>query len=378
MVQTAPQSNLNTLRVLLLAALLGLPLPLASCGDDGGGGGTGESAQPNTSGDGGATTGDNTPTGGDGTSSPSRGCLDFDLLEASAKVPSNITLLFSVKTCDGDPRPGLKADDFTITEDDATISAFESRQTILPRSVGFDLYSIVLLDMSGSIIGPGSIPLVQNAARTFIDQVVVDQRVAIVLFDGRRELETLVDFTDDPQVLYDGIDSLSDYEPVDPSTNLNGAVEAALSMLDREARLSLDKINGGSLILFTDGTDQASRVSDEAILDAIDKTPHTVFAVGLGEEVDPEHLGAIGKDGAEFAATEDIVDAFNRVAERLQAESQKYYVLGYCSPKRAGEHTLALEVEGNRGDLTYDFAADDFGPGCDPTDFTLRDGTSAD
>ena len=221
-------------------------------------------------------------------------------------------------------------------------------------------------------------PLVQNAARTFIDQVVVDQRVAIVLFDGRRELETLVDFTDDPQVLYDGIDSLSDYEPVDPSTNLNGAVEAALSMLDREARLSLDKINGGSLILFTDGTDQASRVSDEAILDAIDKTPHTVFAVGLGEEVDPEHLGAIGKDGAEFAATEDIVDAFNRVAERLQAESQKYYVLGYCSPKRAGEHTLALEVEGNRGDLTYDFAADDFGPGCDPTDFTLRDGTSAD
>ncbi|MEO1273321.1 MAG: VWA domain-containing protein [Myxococcota bacterium] len=263
-----------------------------------------------------------------------------------------------------------------ITEDDSTISAFESRQTILPRSVGFDLFSILLLDMSGSIVSSGSIPLVQNAARTFIDRVVVDQRVAIMLFDGRRELQPLVDFTDDPEELYAGIASLSEITPVDPSTNLNGAVEAALAKLDRESRLSLDKLQGGSLIVFTDGTDQASRVSDADIRDRVTEAPHTVFAVGLGEEVDAMHLGAIGKDGAEFADPEGIVAAFNRVAERLRDESQKFYVLGYCSPKRAGTHTLALAVGDHRGSLTYDFAADDFGPGCDPSVFGLNTPTT--
>ncbi|MCP4714465.1 MAG: PKD domain-containing protein [Deltaproteobacteria bacterium] len=57
---------------------------------------------------------------------------------------------------------------------------------------------------------------------------------------------------------------------------------------------------------------------------------------------------------------------FEQTGRTLERESKKYYVLGYCSPKRAGSRTVTLKAAGYTGSLSYSFDADGFGPGCTP------------
>jgi hypothetical protein len=48
--------------------------------------------------------------------------------------------------------------------------------------------------------------------------------------------------------------------------------------------------------------------------------------------------------------------------------TQRYYLLSYCSPSRAGEHEVTIEAHAGKrsGTLKYRFKADGFGPTCDP------------
>lgn len=294
-------------------------------------------------------------------------CLQFDLIEGQAQPPSNVTLFFSVSSCSGDPAPGIDAGEFVIREDGAVISAYESQQTILPRSVAFELSSVLLLDMSGSVLESGGLPTLQSAAHEFIDRVSVEHAISIQLFDGREDLTEAVGFTENADALHAAVDALTELEVVDPSTNLNGAVLSGLSLLDSR-ELAAPESFAGSLVVFTDGTDQAGRVSDEAAAAAAAATHHSTFSIGLGAEIDKPHLSALGQGGAEFASDgTEISEAFNRIADAIEARSQSFYALGYCSPKRAGLHSLSLGVEGAEGELVFDFDAAGFEAGCDAT-----------
>ena len=72
--------------------------------------------------------------------------------------------------------------------------------------------------------------------------------------------------------------------------------------------------------------------------------------------------------------------AFERIADRIIGYTQRYYLLSYCSPSRAGEHNVRIEAsstDGASGGLEYHFSATGFGPPCDPNtppafDTTLR------
>ena len=68
-------------------------------------------------------------------------------------------------------------------------------------------------------------------------------------------------------------------------------------------------------------------------------------------------------------ARERYADAVRAAAARVEGFSRRYYLLGYCSPARAGEHevTISTSVGGKSGSLTYPFDARGFGPNCDPT-----------
>ncbi len=92
-----------------------------------------------------------------------------------------------------------------------------------------------------------------------------------------------------------------------------------------------------------------------------------MFTIGLGGEIDQEVLKSFGKDGFELA--EDSLalnETFLAVAERLEAESNSYYVLEYCSPKRSGQHTLELRAiyEDMFGSFETEFSAEGFTGGC--------------
>ena len=80
--------------------------------------------------------------------------LNVSRINSAQAKPNNVWVFFTVQ--DGDePVAGLTADDFEIYEDEELVSKFESRQTIINPDVAAVMYTLLLLDVSGSITESG-------------------------------------------------------------------------------------------------------------------------------------------------------------------------------------------------------------------------------
>jgi hypothetical protein len=312
-------------------------------------------------------------------------------------APSRVSMLFSVETDQGAPVAGLDATKFDLFEDGQAVSSWESQRTVQPRGERYRLNSVVLLDLSGSVLRSGAFPSLAEAARQYLKTVLGarddGQRVALVAFDGRAAPQVVVDFTGDLATAEAGLDSLNMQECranadcagfsdrrtcagwrcVDDSTNLNGAIVAGLSMLDaRAAAEPAISWRDSALIVFTDGSDEAARVSSQDALQATIGSSSHVFTVGLGGDVDEQALRAFGKDGYFPASSEgDLAQAFTGIAQRVTGLANRFYVLDYCSPRRNGAHTLKIVAHATSstgaelvGGLSADFDATGFASGC--------------
>src|ERR1700722_19493191 len=93
--------------------------------------------------------------------------------------PSNVAIYFKVRNIDGDPVGGLTADKFRIYEDGQLVSQYESKQTILNPEVAAAHYTLLLVDMSGSVSDSGTVPDLVRAVSTFADRVEKSEHVAI-------------------------------------------------------------------------------------------------------------------------------------------------------------------------------------------------------
>lgn len=304
------------------------------------------------------------------------GCAGLQLttIKATQQKPSNVAIYFKVQDNGGDPLGGLTADRFRIYEDDQLVSQFESKQTILNPEVAAVHYTLLLVDMSGSVSESGTGDTLVQAVGTFTDRVEKQQKVGIYAFDGSPDLTPIVPFTDQPGSAKAGVTQLATFKPKDPSTNLNGAVVKALDELDTALGRATQPLKFGTLVVFTDGTDRANRVKAEDMLQHIREKPFDVFAIGLGAEIQQTQLANIGKSGTAMAADKTaIVKAFDDVGAKVEARTKSFYLLSYCSPSRAGKHEVRIEAvvkNGNDrervGSLESDFDATGFAPGCDP------------
>jgi len=307
--------------------------------------------------------------GGGDFSEPSACTTTLDIYEAYAFAPSVVRLAFRL-FCGDENIADKEAGDFTILEDESPVSAFESELSMVPITASFQLSTALVLDVSGSMVGSGRMPQLIAAVEAFINTTQSDQEIGIYLFDGRENLETLQPFTSNKELLLASVDTLNGYEPVDLSTNLNGAIVRGLALLDAEESEHSDLTFGGTLAVFTDGTDQAGRVSNDAAVSAVQSSNHSVYSVGLGGEADSEHLADVGKSGAILAGNVDeLSSAFENLAGSIRAQTAGFYVIAYCSPKRAGRHTLEIRLTGTDARAGVEFDANGFDSGCDPSDF---------
>lgn len=301
--------------------------------------------------------------------------LKLTPVRSTSEKPSNVAVYFKVETSDGRPVGGLTADQFRIYEDGQLVSQFESKQTILNPEVAASHYTLLLVDMSGSISESGSASTLVEAATTFTEKVEKYQKVGVYAFDGSAELHPVAPFTNSSGSVTASIKSLESFKAKDPSTNLNGAIIKGLEELDAALSRAEHPMRFGTLVVFTDGTDRAARVSQRDMQEAIDKTPYDVFAIGLGAEMSEEKLGKVGKDGTAMAQDKNsVVQAFDKIAKRIEDLTKSYYLLSYCSPSRAGKHEVRIEAvkpasdnEAERkGHLDSEFDATGFDTGCDP------------
>jgi hypothetical protein len=297
------------------------------------------------------------------------GCagLNLQMVDRSVQRPSNIAVYFTVDTTRGEPVADLTPADFQIYEDSRPVSLFESKQTILQPEVVAAHYTLLLVDMSGSVSGSPDMEKVVSGAAAFSEKVGRYQRIGVFAFDGSPHVTQLVPFgAGSPEAT---ARALTGFRPKDPSTNLNGAVVEATKILEAQLAQSTVPLRFGTLVVFTDGTDHAARVSRDALLAAIEQANAEIYAIAVGAEVTDSEIRAIGRNGTFMSKNSaDIQRGFQEMATRIEGLSKRYYLLSYCSPARAGAHVVEIEAHkgGRRGRLTYDFKADGFGPNCDP------------
>lgn len=305
------------------------------------------------------------------------GGLQVRRINSAERKPNNVWVFFTVDAGKDDPVGGLSAEDFTIYEDGDEISKFESKQVIQNPEVAAVMYTMLLVDMSGSISESGQADALVDAAKAFAERVGKSQKVGIYAFDGAKEIHSVTPFTEAQGQVEGGLEGLRKYRAKDPSTNLHGAVVEGLRELSRQLAREKKPLKFGTLVVFTDGTDRAARVSRDEMKDEIRKPEHEsheLYAIGVGAEIEKSHLDDIGRDGTELATDRARVkEAFDRMASRLEAHMKRFYLLSYCTPARKGDHEVRIEAnrkqpKKQRGALAYRFNADGFGPppDCDP------------
>ncbi|WP_171032747.1 VWA domain-containing protein [Fodinibius saliphilus] len=306
--------------------------------------------------------------------------IDVELIESKTELPSKIQLFYKVDLGKDHQFTTLEPSNFEIYENGSQISSLEAQAQIQQEPGDFLYSSVLMLDLSGSILNNADLPKLKEAATSFIKKTMPKKgeslhgtrEMALFWFDGEENIHPLISYTSDRDTLISGIESIDEEISNDVSTNLNGAVIQGLSSMDarlRDVKGDADIATAGSMVLFTDGTDQAGYIKTDVALDSVSSAAdeHGLFTIGLGGEIDKEILKKFGKNGFELAEDSlELNDSFLKIADRLEAETNSFYVLEYCSPKRSGTHSLELRAvyEDKFGSFQTQFSAEGFSGGC--------------
>lgn len=310
-------------------------------------------------------------------------------------LPGRVSVFFQVENANGTPAAGLTGADFDIFEGGVLVSQSESFQQIRSDPQTFRSYLHLLIDRSNSVQSAGAAE-VEDSARQFIELLMPENEpsqnyVKVSWFDGSSTLHPIpnydIGFSNDRALLLASIDNLNAEPPLNPSTNLYGAVSRGLDDLDE---INIDAVESNipnralTLVTFTDGTHQAGGAL--TIGDLVGRlqagapdppdpqggdptaTPYSAFTIGVGQEIDPLVLGALGPNGSVAASDFNVLqEAFLDVGQRVQDLANSFYSLAYCSPKTDGIWQLEISVRGqasSAGNIEFEFDAAGFGAGC--------------
>lgn len=303
--------------------------------------------------------------------------LSLEELGHESLAPSVVRLSFSAERIDDttgltEPITRLEASNIELKENGDLLTRDESLLELLPTDLYLDRTSLLLLDMSASVASSGDLPALIEAAGAFASELEEFEQ-AIYLFDGRAEIVPISDFGDPLETALSKLDALEDsYKVVDSSRNLYGAFVEGVELLEAHAGSGDKPFSFGALTVFTNGVDQAARETAAAATSAVNRTDLAVFTVGLGSDIDAEELAQLGTEGfTAIGGASGLSRGFTDSAQMVMDESQKFYTLAYCSPKREGRHTLTLDVtyDSMESSLNVTFNADDFEGGCSAKDF---------
>ncbi|PWL38930.1 hypothetical protein DKG77_11920 [Flagellimonas aquimarina] len=318
-------------------------------------------------------------------------CLGFEdnelllsIQDQFTTLPGKVSILFKVSDLLGNPISGLTANQFTIYEqgrnDDCfnTISSSESQARISSNSQVFSNNTLLILDLSNSVL-EGSLEELKTASTSFITNVIPSPetdsfKIAIYWFDGENELHLLNPLTSSSAELIASIDGITQDISKDPSTDLYGAVIKSTDIAENliKENNASSVIGAASIVLFTDGTDQASRFTEEAALRSVNEANRNIsfFTIGLGAEIDTQVLTEIGKTASVFAGNkEELETTFTQISQRVSEQANSFYLFEYCTPKRdgSGNNNLVIQLSngGLQGAVQTRFSANGFTGGCE-------------
>lgn len=296
--------------------------------------------------------------GVDYTATPDRSCVRTRVVDTRRLDPAGIGVFFGVDDCWGRPITDLSDADTVVYEDGVALSSEASARLFEQR--GLQVFVTLAIDVSAST--RAILPQIIGAARRFVETLNDPSRglrdrvqVSIIGFAGEATGGFVQPHTLDLDRVLAQLDALAAYTPTDvSSTNLNGTVVRALdNNASAEAAFRARNRGGafaaGYVVLFTDGTDTAGRVTLASAQSAVSGSTDDIVAVGLrGADYDPVALRTLVGATAVIDADESAVldRDFAYLAARVAGQVRRTYLVGYCSPKRSGVHTVYATVRG--------------------------------
>lgn len=242
------------------------------------------------------------------------------------------------------PITGLGAADFELTDNGVPQTVEQIYYEQLPLNV------VMVLDVSGSVRGE-RLQALKAGAYTVIDRLRPRDRAALMSFSHRLDLRAAL--TGDAAALRQAVDALN----ADGSTSLRDAAFAALALRAADATRTL-------VILFSDGVDTASILSEDRVVEVARRSDATFYAIGIKEEaggnrqrgvmgsdtpIDHRFLERLSRETAGrllFAQqNRDIERTFVRVLDEFNSR----YVLGYTPRGVSGRGWHRLEVRLKKG-----------------------------
>jgi uncharacterized protein YegL len=231
----------------------------------------------------------------------------------------------------GAPVRGLTAADFVLTDNGAPQEITSATLDQLPLSV------TMVLDTSSSVSGDRLMRLVQ-AGEALTNALHPDDRAALVTFSHAVNLR--VPMTADMQTIRAALGRIRG----DGATALRDAVHLSLELQPHDRTRPL-------VLLFTDGYDTASWLTEAQGLDAARSAGVVVHAVSVGGGPFLDQL-VEAAGGRTWSATSDrdLRELFTRALDEMRAR----YLLAF-TPREAGKpgwHELKVKLKNGRADIT--------------------------
>jgi len=306
------------------------------------------------------------------------GGVNVEPVAVSTQKPGNVALYVAVSK-HGNGVLGLQKEDFKVYENGTPLDNDQIKLTLLPTNPTTSRHATILVDMSKSLKREERKSLA-DALRPFIARLRQREPVSLYAFDGAEKAHLVQEYSQqegraEPDEKDTSMDRLLAFSRKDASTSLYSAVMDGAAQLSASLAAEGRPIENGTLIVIALNPDSAGRVEESKLRDFIEQSPHHIFLMTVGTAASSADIAFIGKTGGTRAGSAMTMGApLNDVANAVDDELFRNYLVSYCSPSRAGKRELKLEVttrdaqgKPSVGSYSTSFDADGFGPGCDPS-----------
>jgi hypothetical protein len=322
--------------------------------------------------------------GVDYTDPPDRSCVRTRMLDTRTVDPGGLAVFFTMDDCLGRPITDVVSSELEVRENDVRV----------PSEAGVGLFELRALRVFITLavdVSASTQPIIDeviDAAVQFVDTLAdpsrgLEGRVSVALRAFGGEADAGFTTTHSPNLarVRERLEELRTYSPPDASsTNLHGALVASLEESDRAQAVFQRRNRGGAftagyVVAFTDGLDTAGRVTLTTARTAIEESTDDTIAVGLdGADYDPVGLRSLvgNRQVVDAAAPGVLLREFAAIAARVSGQIRRTYLLGYCSPKRSGMHSVTVGLAGATNQVIGDtpsFSADGFDGTCMTSSF---------
>lgn len=252
-------------------------------------------------------------------------------------------------------------------ETEQLIDPAEAPRLIVPNPQNYRYATMIVMDLSGSVID--EIDNIKSAATLYVSNLFSEinsgaLEVAIYYFDGREQLQELIDFSSSSQDIIAAIGGMSSALQQDISTNLYGAVvQSCTRMQAKKIEIQNDantNIWSSSIVFFSDGKNQDFFSNRGDMNASIDATLFNTgfYVIGAGNGIDTSVISDIGRNG-QFLIDDysQLNTGLNNVLDVIKGEANSNYELEICTAKSGTEVVFRLESQGtptSGGTGTYD------------------------